>query len=66
MQKANAEYQTKTIMPLARADGCKCHYTQKAYLEGKFTHHKDCPAAYVENLPNAGKLMEALRGVYTI
>lgn len=62
--KQQAEYQTKKIMPIARKEGCKCPYSEQAYLEGSFSHEKNCPSPKIECLPNPAKLMAAMRQVY--
>lgn len=60
----NAKYQLEHIMPHAQEDGCKCPFSEadfEAFIDYKWHHQQGCPAPKEENLPNAGRLMEALR-----
>lgn len=59
--QAHVKYMTERIMPNNRKRGCKCEYTPESYANRTFSHKSDCPSPGVECLPNAGKLMEALR-----
>lgn len=58
------EYQEQKIMPLARKEGCTCPFDKAAYRAGKWSHKAGCPSPKVECLPNAAKLMAAMRQVY--
>jgi hypothetical protein len=59
--KQAAEYMTNQIMPGNREQGCTCPYAEKDYQAGGWTHNAGCPSPRIECLPNAGRLMEALR-----
>lgn len=55
------KYQAEQIMPLAKKQGCKCEFSHEKYAQHAWSHAKDCPAPIYENLPNPGRLIEALR-----